>query len=68
LAALLLAAFRGVFFAAALFRVAFLALLRRVFLLAAIDARSLLDSVTSGEGSLADRLGQRVTELPGPRS
>jgi hypothetical protein len=53
LAGLLLATFREVFFPVALFRVAFLVLLWRVFFLAAISARSLLGSVTSGEGSLA---------------
>jgi hypothetical protein len=55
-----LATFRVVFFLVALFRVAFLAVLRRVFFLAAISARSLFDSVTSGEGSLANRLERRV--------
>ena len=55
--------FRGVFFLVVLFRVAFLALLRRVFFLTAISARSLFDSVTSGEGSLANRLERRVMEM-----
>jgi hypothetical protein len=59
LAALLLATFRGLAFAVVLFRVAFLALVRRVFFLAAISARSLLDSVTSREGSLA-RISHQV--------
>ena len=53
LAGLRLVTFRGVFFLVVLFRVAFLALLRRVFFLAAISARSLFDSVTSGIGQLS---------------
>jgi len=63
LAGLRLVTFRGVFFLVVLFRVAFLALLRRVFFLAAISARSLFDSVTSGDGSLANRLERRVMEM-----
>jgi hypothetical protein len=47
--------------------VTFLALLGRVFFLAAIGVHSLFDSVTGGESSLANRLGQRVTTLPGNR-
>jgi len=57
-----LVAFRVVFFLVALFRVTFLALLGRVFFLAAISARSLFDSVTSGEESLANRFERCVME------